>query len=1631
MAEQIQEVFWLTSAERQQLLYVSQAFEAIWGRPVESLYAYPGGHVNLILDSIHPSDRDQVVAAFANNFQSEYKQEYRIVRPNGSIRWVRSRFFPVQNSFGETWGIAGLSEDITERKQAEDILHQREQEFRALVELSPDIISRFDRELRHIYVNPPIKLVTGMLPQEFLGKTNRELGMPQAVLSSWEQSLQKVFQTGETDENEFSFLTPTGLKFYQSRLVPELAADGSVEFVLVICRDLTKNKQTEEALRESEERFRTVFESAPMGMVLANPKGMFLQTNQAFQEIFGYSETELQNLSFIDLTHPADRAENVKVFQELFLGKRTHFSLEKRCFRKDGSLVWVNVSVAAVGDANGLPQYAIGIIQDISDRKQAELALQQAHDELEKRVAERTAELAKANTLLQQEIAERKQAQKALKGQKEFLQTVIDGHPNAIVVKDTQGKYVLTNQAFIDFFGITVEECSSKTVADFHFNQAEVEQYQREDQEVLSLLQEQIISEKAVTTPTGEVRYFQAIKKYLLSPDGQTPLVLGVGTDITQRKQVEEALRESEQRYRLLIERMNDGVIVGNENDLISYVNDKFSEMLGYSPSEIIGHNLLEFLDEANQKILQEQRLRRRRGENGSYELGLRRKDGRMLLTLVSSSSILGTEGGFKGSFGVITDITALKAVESELQQAKEQLRAVLDAVPGCVSWISSEGRYLGVNQHLAQSFNLSPDALVGKELGFLKNSPEFVQFMTQFLESSAQTDRKVIETQANGSTRNYLIVAQKYNQGASAVSVGIDITESIQAQKALKTQKEFLQTVLDTNPNLIWVKDRADRVVLANRACADFFETTVEDMLGLTNYELPSNPADVEVCIAQDKEVLATLQEKFIPEETFPTPRGEVRWFQTIKKPIFSSDGQVGQILGVSTDITERKLAQEALKEQKEFLRTILDTNPNTIFVKDTEGKFVLVNQAYADIHGMSVEDLVGLTDDGLHPNQADTDRFIAQDVEVITTLRQKLIPEQAYHTQTGEVRWFQTIKKPIVSGNGQVCQVLGVSTDITERKLAQEALKAQKEFLQTVLDANPNMIFVKDKEGKIVLANQRYADFRGMSVEDLLGLTDAECNRNQAEVDQFLHEDQEVNTTLQEIFIPEEACRFPTGEVRWFQIIKKPIFSSDGQVGQVLGVCTDITERKLAEQQRRESEDQLCLALEAARIGFWDWNLQTGKITWSNNFKQLFGWSSTPEEGTYKSFIEIVHPEDRDRLHSCTQCCIATGEDCDIEFRIIWPDGSIHWIESKGQVFYDATGTPVRTTGINLDITARKQAEELQRQTQARLRRLVEANLIGVIFADFSGNITEANDTFLNMVGYTREDLRAGKVRWLDMTPPEYAEDDAQARAQIRLTGVCTPHEKEYIRKDGSRVPILTGSALLEGSEQDCVSFVVDLTWHKHAETQIQASLREKEVLLQEIHHRVKNNLQVICSLLDLQSQDIEEPATLEMFRESQNRVKSMALVHEKLYQSKDFASINFAEYIENLISYLFQVYRMNASNITLELDIDEVSLNIDQAIPCGLIISELVSNALKYAFPNSQEGTITIDFNSNLNNQITLIIKDNGVGFNTNFDFTNLNSLGLKLVNVLIHQLEGTLEVNYSAGTEFKIIFLGHIC
>lgn len=235
------------------------------------------------------------------------------------------------------------------------------------------------------------------------------------------------------------------------------------------------------------------------------------------------------------------------------------------------------------------------------------------------------------------------------------------------------------------------------------------------------------------------------------------------------------------------------------------------------------------------------------------------------------------------------------------------------------------------------------------------------------------------------------------------------------------------------------------------------------------------------------------------------------------------------------------------------------------------------------------------------------------------------------------------------------------------------------------------------------------------------------------------------------------------------------------------------------------------------------------------------------------------------------------------------------------------------------------------------------------------------------------------------------------------------------------------LSAQKLAHGSTKaQLQTLAQDISKRKRIEEQLSASLQQKEVLLKEIHHRVKNNLQIISSLLYLQSRKITDQAILDMFQDAQNRVKSMALIHEKLYQSEDLACINFAEYVRNLAHYLFRSYRVTRQAISLKISAEEVPLSVEIAIPCGLIINELLSNALKYAFPNGQPGEISLNLQTIEPNYLRLVISDNGIGFPPNINFKKTRSLGLQLVNNLVRQLEGTIELHNHGGTTFKITF-----
>jgi two-component sensor histidine kinase len=215
-------------------------------------------------------------------------------------------------------------------------------------------------------------------------------------------------------------------------------------------------------------------------------------------------------------------------------------------------------------------------------------------------------------------------------------------------------------------------------------------------------------------------------------------------------------------------------------------------------------------------------------------------------------------------------------------------------------------------------------------------------------------------------------------------------------------------------------------------------------------------------------------------------------------------------------------------------------------------------------------------------------------------------------------------------------------------------------------------------------------------------------------------------------------------------------------------------------------------------------------------------------------------------------------------------------------------------------------------------------------------------------------------------------------------------------------------------------------DITDLKAVNVKIKRSLKEKEILLKEVYHRVKNNLQVVMSLLHIQSKTITDPATLEAFQESQDRIRMMSLIHEKLYESEDLSMINFSGYIHSLVDYLRQAYPTVSKNVDININSQELYLGADKAIPCGLIINEVISNAYKYAFGDERKGEINIEFSSPKKNKHTLVISDNGVGFPLDIDFKKAKSMGMVLINTLTEQIGGTVELDKTSGTKFTIMF-----
>ncbi len=307
-------------------------------------------------------------------------------------------------------------------------------------------------------------------------------------------------------------------------------------------------------------------------------------------------------------------------------------------------------------------------------------------------------------------------------------------------------------------------------------------------------------------------------------------------------------------------------------------------------------------------------------------------------------------------------------------------------------------------------------------------------------------------------------------------------------------------------------------------------------------------------------------------------------------------------------------------------------------------------------------------------------------------------------------------------------------------------------------------------------------------------------------------------------------------------------------------------------------------------------------------------------------------------------------------------------------------------------------------------------------------SGLISTVNQNTLELLGYTEDEIVNKPIDIIF----EEAKDFFKWKEDVSFAKRVTIRNREtfYITKDNNKIPVLFSASVMfkpDGSIQGIICVAVDITERKRSERRMQDSLREKEVLLREVHHRVKNNLQVIISLLSIQSQYVNDSNIIQMFQQCQNRVNSIAIIHEKIYQSKDLSRIKLKEYIEDLANDLFVSYNINSERINLKLDIDDIALGIDTSIPCGLIINELMSNSLKYAFSERKQSEIKIEIHKMNRGEIEFTFSDNGIGLPDTIDFKNSPGFGFRMIMDLVEfKLMGEIKQIQDKGTKFQIQF-----
>ncbi|HWG92213.1 MAG TPA: PAS domain S-box protein [Candidatus Thermoplasmatota archaeon] len=1287
----------------------------------------------------------------------------------------------------------GFLRDITEQKRTEAMLKENEQRLaadRALLEsvlrqMPAGVLIAEAPSARIIIANHHVEAILGgsFEPAGDLVEYRQYRGFhPDGrpyEPHEWPlpRSLAGEVVTGEVIE----YLRPDGERvLILCNSAPVRDGKGKIVAAVVTFLDITEEREAERALRQSEERFRSLSASSPVGIFMADTEGKATYTNPSAQTICGFTPEQAMGAGWASFIHPEDREAALKSWMAYTRGETPTYAGSFRWIHPDGTVRRTLVRAAPVVGDKGVRLGHVGTVEDITERYDMENALRSNEARLERERA--------------------------------LMETVLKQMPAGVVLADASGRLLLANDRFNEILK-----------HDF-IPAAGIEQYRhykawKPDGSAYApteyplaraiLKGELVVGEEVLyERGDGEKIILRVNAAPIRDSTGSLTAAVAMFTDESDKIRAEKNLERTKRHLELILNFAGEGVYGVDENGVTTFINAAGLKMLGFTMEEAVGHKLHGIIhhtkpDGSPYPAPECHIYKAAHGGPTAHctDEFFFHKDGTPIPVEYVTTPIY-EDGRVKGAVTVFKDVTERRQAEAALRESEARYRFIAENSGDMISRHGLDTTYLWVSASVSRILGYEPEELIGrKSIEFVH--PDDLPGASGDVEAILETpDSYTLALRYRHKAGHYVWLeasAQTVRDPETGTPVEIiassrDVTERKRAEAAAAR----LAAIVQQSQDAVYAK-------MADGTIADW-NPGAERLYGYKGEEIVGKPIQLlvpEDKLQEEREILARIARGDLvpPFETVRVRKDGTRFDVSLTvSPIRDGSGRLIGASAIARDITDRKRAEAKIRESDARFNMLAKATNDVIWDWDFRTGGLWWNENF--LHAF------GYTPDQIEPGiESWTSRIHPEDLERVSNSIHAAIDgtettwSDEYLFRRADGTYCAILDRGLIirDAAGQAIRMIGSMMDVTERKRAEVEIREAKERLDVALKAAELGAWDLDLVADTSVRSLRHDQIFGYPD----GVTEWGAQRFFGHV---LPQHQEMVKNAFEEALRRGKLTFECqihradGALRWITAQGRVAYEN-GKPVRMMGIVADITERRNAEAALREKEERLRAALDASSTGTFRWDLATNALDWDDNLDRLFGLPPGQTARHLDQFASMVHPEDRPALAKALDRCIQEGADFDMEFRVVWPDGSIHWLLDRGQMIRDANGRALYMAGACTDITARKEAElELRHRSQilAWQRRVLEAIAEGaplretleVLCREAEGQSTGRHYTVL-LVDDDRKHLRHGAAPSL---PDHYnnAVDGIDIGAGVGSCGTAAYLRKQVVVEDIATDPL-----------------------------------------------------------------------------------------------------------------------------------------------------------------------------------------------------------------------------------------------